>query len=110
VRSAANPAGEDAKDLGSINIDMTLVEAITEGYLRETDAFLTITELAMLPVSVKVITFELGIRFLADYLRGDTYFKIKYPTHNLHRALVQFRLLESIEANGDRMIAMVSKR
>jgi Ser/Thr protein kinase RdoA (MazF antagonist) len=109
VRSAANPAGENVKDLGTINIDMTLFEAITEGYLRETGSFLTKTEIAMLPLSAKVITFELGLRFLADYLRGDTYFKIQYPAHNLHRARVQFRLLESIEANEDRMIALVSK-
>jgi len=110
VRSAANPVGENVKDLGSINIDMVLFEAITEGYLREAGALLTKTEIAMLPLSVKVITFELGLRFLADYLRGDTYFKIQYPAHNLHRARVQFRLLESIEANEDRMIALVSKR
>jgi Ser/Thr protein kinase RdoA (MazF antagonist) len=109
VRSAANPAGENAKDLGSINIDMALFEAIAEGYLREAGAFLTKTELALLPRSVKVITFELGLRFLADYLRGDAYFKIQYPTHNLHRARVQFRLLESIEANEDRMASFVSK-
>ena len=66
IRSAANPAGENEKDLGSINIDMALFEAVTEGYLREARAFLTKTEIAMLPLSVKVITFELGLRFLAD--------------------------------------------
>jgi Ser/Thr protein kinase RdoA (MazF antagonist) len=109
IRSAANPAGENVEDLGSINIDMALFEAVTDGYLREAGAFLTKTEIAMLPLSVKVITFELGLRFLADYLRGDTYFKIQYPTHNLHRARVQFRLLESIEANEDRMTALVSR-
>lgn len=103
VRSAANPAGEDARDPGTVAIDMMLFEAIAEGYLREARAFLTATEIAMLPLSVKVITFELGLRFLADYLRGDPYFKIQYPTHNLHRARVQFRLLESIEANEGRM-------
>ncbi|MCK9420310.1 MAG: aminoglycoside phosphotransferase family protein [Nitrospirae bacterium] len=107
VRSAANPAGENARDLESVNIDMTLFEAIAEGYLREAGVFLTKKELELLPQSVKVITFELGLRFLADYLRGDTYFKIAYPTHNLHRARVQFRLLESIEANEDRMASML---
>ena len=103
VRSAANPAGENAGDLESVAIDMELFEAIAEGYLHEAGAFLAKKELALLPQSVKVITFELGIRFLADYLRGDTYFKIQYPTHNLHRARVQFKLLESIEANEGRM-------
>jgi Ser/Thr protein kinase RdoA (MazF antagonist) len=103
VRSAANPAGENAKDLEAVTIDMSLFGAIAEGYLREAGAFLTKKELELLPQSVKVITFELGLRFLADYLRKDAYFKIQYPTHNLHRARVQFKLLESIEANEDRI-------
>lgn len=110
VRSAANPVGENVKDLGSVNIDMALFEAITEGYLREAGAFLTKMELAMLPLSVKVITFELGLRFLADYLRGDTYFKTQYPVHNLHRARVQFKLLESIEAAEERMTLFIKQR
>ena len=100
VRSAANRAGEDAVDLRSVRLDPDLAGAITRGYLHEAGSFLTPKEIELLSVSVKVITFELGLRFLADYLRGDTYFKIKYPSHNLHRARVQFRLLESIEASG----------
>jgi hypothetical protein len=63
----------------------------------------------MLPVSVQVITFELGLRFLADYLRGDSYFKINYPSHNLHRAQVQFRLLESIEKAQQRMTSCIKR-
>jgi len=109
VRSAANPAGEDAKDLGSITIDLELFEAIAKGYFSEAGAFLTKREVAMLPVSVQVITFELGLRFLADYLRGDSYFKKKYPTHNLHRARVQFRLLESIERAQQRMTSYIKQ-
>ncbi len=97
VRSAANRAGEDAPDPASARIDLSLYRAVAKGYLREAEAFLTRKERELLPLSVKVITFELGLRFLADYLRGDTYFKIKYQAHNLHRARVQFKLLESIE-------------
>ena len=82
---------------------------LRKGYLREAGAFLTKKELALLPLSVKVITFELGLRFLADYLRGDTYFKIAYPGHNLHRARVQFRLLESIEAAEERMTSFIKQ-
>jgi Ser/Thr protein kinase RdoA (MazF antagonist) len=107
VRSAANPAGENAKDLGSIAIDMELFKAIAEGYLKEAGAFLTKKEISMLPVSAQVITFELGIRFLADYIRGDSYFKIEYPTQNLHRARIQFRLLESIEKAQGRMVTCI---
>lgn len=103
VRSAANPAGEDAEDIGTVRLDQALAAAITRGYLREADAFLTPKELALLPVSVKVITYELGLRFLTDHLRGDRYFKISYPGHNLRRARVQFRLLESIEEQADRL-------
>lgn len=107
VRSGANPSGEDAQDLGSVAIDLALFEAIAEGYLSEAGAFLTKQELALLPRSVQVITLELGLRFLADYLRGDSYFKIHYPTHNLHRARVQFSLLESIEAAEERMTSFI---
>ncbi len=107
VRSAANPAGEDAEDPESVKLDLSLFKAITGGYLREVRSFLAPKEIDLLPASVKVITFELGLRFLADYLRGDTYFRIKYPGHNLHRARVQFRLLESVEANEEKMSSIV---
>lgn len=100
VRSAANPAGEDAGDPDRVRFDRACYDALREGYLSEAASFLTPEEVALLPVSVRVITFELGIRFLADHLRGDIYFRIRYPGHNLHRARVQFRLLESIEQAG----------
>lgn len=109
VRSAANPAGEDAQDLASVAIDQTLFESIARGYIQEAGMFLTKNELAALPLSVKVITFELGVRFLADYLNGDVYFKVKHPDHNLHRARVQFKLLESIEASEGNMASFVSR-
>lgn len=105
VRSAANPAGEDAPDLDRVTFDLVLFRAITSGYLREAGAFLSRKEIELLPLSVKVITFELGVRFLADYLRGDTYFKIRYPAHNLHRSRVQFKLLASIEQSVDTVAA-----
>lgn len=108
LRSAANPRGEDAADAGSVQIDLPLFEAAAAGYLREAGSFLTEGEKEMLPLSVKVITFELGLRFLADYLRGDTYFKIRYPDHNLHRARVQFNLLTSIEKNEARLTELVA--
>jgi Ser/Thr protein kinase RdoA (MazF antagonist) len=109
VRSAANPAGENALDLDRVGIELPLFEAVAKGYLREAGAFLTKKEISLLPLSVKVITFELGIRFLADHLRGDTYFKTAYPGHNLHRARVQFKLLESIEAREQTMTAIINR-
>jgi len=100
VRSAANPAGEDAGDLDTVVFDRGRYEALSGGYLDEARSFLTRVEIDLLPASVKVITFELGVRFLADHLRGDTYFRVRFRGHNLHRARVQFRLLESMEAAG----------
>ncbi|MHB8845907.1 MAG: phosphotransferase enzyme family protein [Nitrospirota bacterium] len=98
VRSAANPAGEDAADLDAVVFDQDRYEALRKGYLEEAGVFLTQAEIDMLPLSVKVITFELGMRFLADHLRGDTYFRVAHRGHNLHRCRVQFRLLEGMEA------------
>ena len=109
IRSAANPAGEDAQDLGAVVLDLSLFEAVTSGYLREACVFLLPKELEMLPVAAKVITFELGLRFLADYLRGDAYFKIKSPAHNLLRARVQFKLLESMEAAEKQMSSLATR-
>jgi len=100
VRSAANPAGEDAPDLDKVVFDRSRYAALSRGYLDEARSFLTPAEAELLPASVKVITFELGIRFLADHLRGDTYFRVSRPGHNLHRSRVQFRLLECMEAAG----------
>jgi Ser/Thr protein kinase RdoA (MazF antagonist) len=109
VRSAANPAGENAQDLDGVRLDLSLFEAIASGYLREAAGFLTPEEIDALPLSVQTITFELGLRFLTDYLRGDTYFKITYPSQNLDRARVQFRLLESIEASKGQMASLVAR-
>jgi Ser/Thr protein kinase RdoA (MazF antagonist) len=109
VRSAANPGGEDAEDLNKVGLNLDLLEAVACGYLRESGEFLMEKEVEMLPESVKVITFELGLRFLTDYLRGDTYFRLKYPDHNLHRARVQFKLLESIEKAEKDIAAIIKK-
>lgn len=100
VRSAANPAGEDARDLDSVAFDRSRYDALREGYLSEASSFLVQDEIDLLPLSVRVITFELGVRFLADHLSGDAYFRAGYSGHNLHRARVQFRLLESMEQAG----------
>lgn len=98
VRSAANPAGEDAADLDSVVFDRARYDAFREGYLSEASSFLEQQEIDLLSVAVKVITFELGVRFLADHLSGDAYFRVRAAGHNLHRARVQFRLLERMEA------------
>ena len=99
LRSGCNPLGEDAEDWEAVHFDPEIGSAILEGYLTEARAFLTAADYEYLFASIRLIAFELGLRFFTDHLAGDVYFKVKYPGHNLHRALVQFKLTESIEAH-----------
>jgi Ser/Thr protein kinase RdoA (MazF antagonist) len=98
LRSGCNPMGEETEDFDAVQFDPDLCRGILGGYLSEAKAFLTEADCAYLFDAARLIAFELGLRFLADYLAGDVYFKVHYPAHNLARALVQFRLTESIEA------------
>ncbi len=97
VRTSTSPAAEDEKDLAKVKMQMHMFEALAKGYLSTAKEFLTRTEVEYLPFSGKLITFEIGIRFLTDYLSGDTYFKIHREGHNLDRCRTQFKLVESIE-------------
>lgn len=103
VRSMANPAAEDERDLTRVHLRFDIFEAIARGYLDSASAFLTQAEKSSLPLGGKLITFEQGIRFLADYLRGDTYYKTSRDEQNLDRCRMQFKLVESIEREEDRM-------
>lgn len=98
TRSACNPAGEDATSLSSVIFDLELFTTIYRGYQSHAKDFLSQNDHRYLFNCIHLIPLELGIRFLADHLAGDTYFKVRYPGHNLRRALVQFKLVESIEA------------
>lgn len=97
LRSCCNPAGEETLDLDSITFDADLCRAILEGYLAEAAGFFTAADYAYVYDAIRLITFELGLRFFTDYLAGDRYFKTRYPDHNLQRALVQFRLATCVE-------------
>ena len=97
IRFGANTAAEDEKDLSRVSLDMTLYEAYREGYVKGCGGALTDYEIALLPVGAKMMTFECGIRFLTDYLEGDTYFRTAYPEHNLDRCRCQFALLADME-------------
>lgn len=81
VRFGASTAAEDEEDLSKIGLDMEKYRLFTEGFLRETNGFLTEKEIGLLPLGVKVITCELAMRFLTDYIDGDRYFKVNSPTH-----------------------------
>lgn len=98
ARSSCNPAGEETTDLSTVRFDSDSFAALVKGYLSQADSFLTEADRHYLYDSVRLIAFELGLRFFADYLAGDVYFKTRYDTQNLNRARVQFALCESIEA------------
>ena len=106
IRSGATTALEDEADLSKVNLDLTLFEAYTKGYLSK-GSFLTETEIDYLPFSAKITTFECGMRFLKDYLEGDIYYKTDYPTHNLVRAKNQLKLVEDMERDYQQMIEIV---
>jgi Ser/Thr protein kinase RdoA (MazF antagonist) len=98
LRSGCNPVGEETEKWGNVYFDTDLCKEILEGYLSVAKAFLTENDYLYMYDAIRLIAFELGLRFFADYLAGNVYFKIKHPEHNLARALVQFKLSESIES------------
>lgn len=108
LRFGANSASEDEKDLSKVYLDLNLFEQFTKGFIEEMGDSLTKTEREYMPFSAKLMTFECGIRFLADYLNGDTYFKIHYPAQNLDRARTQFKLVEDMEKKLDIMKQIVA--
>lgn len=109
IRSGANPAEEDERDLSKVSMDLTLYESFTRGYLEESREFLLPMEVDLLPFSAKLMTFECGMRFLADHLNGDTYFKVHRENHNLDRARTQFKMVADMEEKMDRMREIVRK-
>lgn len=107
VRTSTSPVTEDEPDLSKVHMQMEMFEALTRGYLNGAGSFLVEAERELLAFSGKLITLEIGIRFLTDYLQGDRYFKTKRSGHNLDRCRTQFKLVESIEAGLDAMKACV---
>jgi Ser/Thr protein kinase RdoA (MazF antagonist) len=98
LRSGCNPLGEETADWQAVHFEPELGQAMLQGYLESANAFLIDRDYHYIYDCMRLIAFELGIRFFTDYLNGSIYFKTKYPEHNLARALVQFRLAESIES------------
>ena len=108
IRFGANTAAEDETDLSKVTISLELFEAYTKGFLEGCAGKLTDVEVKMLPMGAKLMTFECGMRFLTDYLQGDTYFKIHREGHNLDRCRCQFALVKDMEAKWDAMAKIVS--
>jgi aminoglycoside phosphotransferase (APT) family kinase protein len=97
VRTTTSPTLEDELDLGKVTMQMPMFKQLARGYLSTAGQFLTKREKALIAFSGKLITFEIGLRFLTDYLSGDVYFRTHRPDHNLDRCRTQFKLVESIE-------------
>lgn len=109
VRTATSPALEDEPDTSKVEMQMPMFEAIVTGYLAGAGSMLCATELEQLAFSGKLITMEIGMRFLTDYLEGDQYFKIHRENHNLDRSRTQIALVQSIEQQLEEMNAVVQK-
>ena len=108
IRFGAATAAEDEKDLSKMGINLHLFQVYTAGYLAACKS-LTPKELELLPLGAKIITLELAVRFLTDYLDGDRYFRVAYPEHNLVRARAQMKLVADMEAHWDEMQAIVAE-
>ena len=108
MRTAANKAAEDEPNLDKIQVDLGVFEAYTKGYLEKA-SFLTALEKQLLPYGCRLMTYMQTVRFLTDFLNGDTYYKIQYPDHNWVRTQAQFRLLQEQERLADAMRNIVEK-
>lgn len=109
MRFGTNPAAEDEKDLSKVYCDLNLFEQYTKGFLEECGKALTKKEIELLPISALVMTYECGIRFLADFVDGDNYFKTARYEHNLDRCRTQFKLVADMESKLDQMKKIVEK-
>ena len=107
LRTAANSQPEDSPELDRIAFRWDIFEAFTCGYLESTVSFLTPVEREHLPFAVALFPFMQAVRFLTDYLNGDTYYKIQYPAHNLVRTRNQLRYFELVEAERERMMNFI---
>ncbi|MBN2391975.1 MAG: aminoglycoside phosphotransferase family protein [Anaerolineae bacterium] len=110
LRSCCNPLGEETEAFDAVRFETDLCQAILEGYMTEAQHFMTDKDYDYIYDAVRLIAFELGLRFFTDYLEGNVYFRTKDAEHNLRRALVQFRLAESIEAQADAIRAIVASQ
>ncbi len=109
LRIGAATAPEDETDLDKMTFSLENFEAFAKGYAEEMKGSLTEREIELLPLSAKLLTYECGIRFLTDYLEGDTYFKIHRPSQNLDRAKAHFKLVQDIDSKMDKMTEIINK-
>ena len=103
IRTGANTGAEDDENLDNVEVNLEIFEAYTRGYMETAKAFLTPQEIKLLPYGGRLLTYMQTVRFLTDYINGDTYYKIHSPKHNLVRTKAQFKLLLSLEAHAPEM-------
>jgi Ser/Thr protein kinase RdoA (MazF antagonist) len=109
LRSCCNPLGEETADLEAVHFDLDLCRAVLGGYLSAASGSLSEADYDHLYAAIRLISFELGLRFFTDHLAGNVYFRTERPDHNLQRALVQFRLTASIEAQERPIQAVIDE-
>ncbi len=109
IRFGASTAAEDERDLTKVSLDIEMFKAYTKGFLIGCNGSLTKKELELLPMGALVMTFECGMRFLTDFLQGDTYFKIHREGHNLDRTRTQLKLVSDMENKWELMKEIVNK-
>jgi len=107
IRTACNTGAEDDENLDRIKVNMEIFKAYTRGYMETAKDFLSPTEIQMLPYGGRLLTYMQTVRFLTDYLNGDTYYKIHSPKHNWQRSLAQFKFLRELEAKAAEMDAFM---
>lgn len=109
IRFGASTALEDEKDLDKVQLNLEYFDVYVEGFLKGANGSLSDLEIELFPVGAKMMTLESSIRFLTDYLAGDTYFKTAYDDHNLVRAKTQIKLVAEMDKHWDEMNAIVKK-
>ena len=103
IRTAGNTGAEDDENLDNVRVNIPIFEAYTRGYMETARSFLTPMEIQLLPYGGRLLTYMQTVRFLTDYINGDVYYKIHRPKHNMIRTKAQFKLLQSLEENAEKM-------
>ncbi|MCQ2301349.1 MAG: aminoglycoside phosphotransferase family protein [Bacteroidales bacterium] len=109
LRSAANTGAEDDPDLDNVHFNMSIFEAFAQGYLEGAKSFLLPVEIEHLPYAAMLFPYMQTVRFFADYINGDTYYKIRYPEHNMVRTRAQWKLFEEAKAKSGEMAEIVNR-
>jgi len=107
LRSCCNPAGEETSNLDEVDFNLDFARNFLKGYYRSAGSIIDHNDKDLFYTAIRLMTFELGLRFYTDYLCGDVYFKTEREAHNLERALVQFRLAEIIESKEKQLNQIV---